>query len=360
MVCYDGQWYPPNNVCIKLCPALSFPNSVFECTVNGEPVSCERNMQPRTVATRTCKSGYRDESHNAPNICKDNGEWEYKHIDCYTDCGVIDRDYQSNNTEYDDLLTFPWKAGLYMKKGDSNDFEFICSATLLETGNVITAASCVKDSNGSLINSDLLRVGLGKSYMPWNDPRDIHAQKFEVTRASDGYLHALVIGNQISKFKKSLELFEPLSFIFMKGAVDLSAFTRAICIDSIGSNSKIEFLEGEIFGWDRDGNHVSYNITLYTNDYCKTLIFNLRNRDAELEKEIMEFGRFCTDRALPDTLYGSSVMYYDEGEKVFNLVGVLISVHESISIFQGLRDREASQALLHYYNNLISLVAEKQ
>ncbi|RZF42924.1 hypothetical protein LSTR_LSTR016296 [Laodelphax striatellus] len=90
MVCYDGKWYPPNNVCIKLCPALNPQNSDLKCFLRNEPVSCKENIRPRTIAYRTCKSGHIDQSNTCPeNICKDNGEWDHKYPDCFLGHGVL-------------------------------------------------------------------------------------------------------------------------------------------------------------------------------------------------------------------------------------------------------------------------------
>ncbi|XP_039281624.1 uncharacterized protein LOC111045025 [Nilaparvata lugens] len=229
MVCYDGQWYPPNNVCIKLCPAWSLLNSEFSCTLNDKAVSCEKNIRAGTVANRTCKLGYVEQSNAPLSICKDDGEWSQNYLDCFTDCGETDHHYQSNDTQYDTSVAFPWKAGLYKKKSDSDDFEFICSATLVETQYLLTAARCVTDSNGTVISGELLRVGLGKSYIEWNDPRDIHAQNLEVYRATDKKDHKELAGDEYLKLNKSLEFLEPLSKIYLKRGIDLSSFVRPIC-----------------------------------------------------------------------------------------------------------------------------------
>ncbi|RZF42491.1 hypothetical protein LSTR_LSTR004410 [Laodelphax striatellus] len=358
MVCYDGKWYPPNNVCIKLCPALILPNSVLKCTLNDEPVSCEENIRPRTIANRTCKSGHMDDSNAPLNFCKDNGEWNHNYIDCYTDCGEIDTEYQPNGSEHDNLVVSPWKAGLYKKKNESEEFEFICGATLIGTESLVTAARCVRESDGSLIRNDLLRVGLGKSYMLWNDPRDIHSQKYEVATVTDEFLHVLLAGNQVSKLQKSLEFLKPISFIFLKGRIEFTSFVRPICSDSQGLNSQIEHLNGTMYGWDRNGNHSLYRSLLYTNEECKTLISNMGNPD-ELNKEMKKFGRFCTDRVFPEFLHGSSVFYHNGTVDAYYLIGVLIGIHDSISVFQGMRDREAALSMFAYYNNLIRIVRKE-
>ncbi|XP_039283211.1 uncharacterized protein LOC111051958 [Nilaparvata lugens] len=89
MVCYDGQWFPPNNVCIKFCPALSFPNSMFKCYLKNERVSCEEKILPETRAERTCISGHIDQSKTSKNICKENGEWKHNFADCFLGHGVL-------------------------------------------------------------------------------------------------------------------------------------------------------------------------------------------------------------------------------------------------------------------------------
>ncbi|XP_039282677.1 uncharacterized protein LOC111045030 isoform X2 [Nilaparvata lugens] len=371
MVCYDGQWYPPNNVCIKLCQMFNHSNSVFECTLDGEPVSCEEHMRPRTVVTRTCKPRFtfRDVSKTPPtSICKDNGNWSHTFLDCFTECGSIDHEYQSNDTELLNLVNFPWKAGVYKKKSDSDDFEFICGASLVGALFLLSAARCVRYSNGTLISNDLLRVGLGKKYMQWNDPRDIHAQIYEVSKATNPMIHAKLAGHQLTDRNKSLDSIEPWSFIFLKKKVDLNSFVRPICtvttmryrlyLNYTLMTSQMEYLNGTIYGWDHDGNHLSYDIKLYTNEYCITLISNsnLTNRD-ELENEMMKLGRFCTDRSLPDTFYGTSVIHYNATGDVYSFVGILIGIYDSISVFQGVIDLDATFAVLDYYNSFMALIA---
>ncbi|XP_039282684.1 uncharacterized protein LOC111045032 isoform X2 [Nilaparvata lugens] len=101
MVCYDGKWYPRRNVCVKLCPALSLPNSMFKCYLKNEPVSCEENIRPKTRADRKCKSSHiPDQFSISKNICQDNGEWKHEMTDCVLGHGVLD----SVSADVDKLL----------------------------------------------------------------------------------------------------------------------------------------------------------------------------------------------------------------------------------------------------------------
>ncbi|RZF42326.1 hypothetical protein LSTR_LSTR003944 [Laodelphax striatellus] len=112
MVCYNGQWYPPGNVCIT--------------------------------------------------------------------CEGIHKEYKSNDTNLMELVKSPWTAGVYRWDNHTGDFVFVCSALVVGTDLIVTGNHCVQE-NGTAISPGLVRVAVGKSYVNWNDERDLYSQTLTVT-----------------------------------------------------------------------------------------------------------------------------------------------------------------------------------
>ncbi|XP_039281902.1 uncharacterized protein LOC111061328 [Nilaparvata lugens] len=147
MVCYNGEWYPSGNVCIKFCPPLNLLNSVTECTLNDKPVSCQENVRPGTVADNRCKAGYDDTStkRNERNICLNTGNWSYQFVECFISKG------------YKGVLEMLKSMSFLLLKGrvEFNSFvRAICSRKHLEGHRHEVSKSNIRYLNGTVTGWD--------------------------------------------------------------------------------------------------------------------------------------------------------------------------------------------------------------
>ncbi|XP_022200214.1 modular serine protease isoform X2 [Nilaparvata lugens] len=361
MVCYNGEWYPPGNLCIKFCPPLNLLNSVIECTLNDKPVSCQENVRPGTVADNRCKAGYNDSStkRNERNICLNTGKWSYQFVECFLSCEGIDKEYKSNDTDLMEVVYSPWTAGVYVWSNTSENFVFVCSASIVGTDIIVTAARCVQE-NGKALDVNLVRVAVGKTHVDWNDERDIYSQTLKMSKITDQNLHS----KAAKGYMGLLEMFKSVSFLLLKDRVEFNSFVRAICPQfkrifkglHMVSKSNMRYLNGTVTGWDKSGKRISFRTTFYNNADCRKLISELDEDDEEreqLESEIKKFGSYCTDRGFPESFLGTGAIYYDEGLKANRSVGALTRLFKSFSIFMGPRSDEVLDEMTRFYSNMI-------
>ncbi|XP_014273412.1 coagulation factor X [Halyomorpha halys] len=74
---------------------------------------------------------------------------------------------------------FPWHAALYRMDNSSQDYEYICGGTIVNTNAVLTAAHCVYDDEKDDIDYRKMVIAVGKRNSSW-EHRDVHEQRFEV------------------------------------------------------------------------------------------------------------------------------------------------------------------------------------
>ncbi|XP_039281904.1 uncharacterized protein LOC111057095 isoform X4 [Nilaparvata lugens] len=287
-----------------------------------------------------------------------NGEWYPPGNLCIT-CEGIDKEYKSNDTDLMEVVYSPWIAGVYVWSNTSGNFVFVCSASVVGTDIIVTAARCVQE-NGKALDVNLVRVAVGKTHVDWNDERDIYSQTLKMSKITDQNLHS----KAAKGYMGLLEMFKSVSFLLLKDRVEFNSFVRAICPQfkrifkglHMVSKSNMRYLNGTVTGWDKSGKRISFRTTFYNNADCRKLISELDEDDEEreqLESEIKKFGSYCTDRGFPESFLGTGAIYYDEGLKANRSVGALTRLFKSFSIFMGPRSDEVLDEMTRFYSNMI-------
>lgn len=137
--CQNGDWSGVIPECEAYCPPIaSSVTFAINCTFKIESVNCMEAAKPGTVATLTCKYGYKSDIPQQQTICRANGKWQPVLSPCEQKCG--ERTIGSAN-----ITQVPWHATIYKRSTSGRTFESICGGTILNAKIVISAAHCFWD-----------------------------------------------------------------------------------------------------------------------------------------------------------------------------------------------------------------------
>ncbi|XP_039314707.1 uncharacterized protein LOC105194836 [Solenopsis invicta] len=241
-----GKWINiPDCIPDIRCKPLSTASVDATCTYDGEWVSCESPVQPRTTAVLQCRNSYRPEtnplSEQRNNVrCNENGQWEPEPMRCIPVCGTIPPDIvpliMGGNRP--NITEFPWHASLYRNVNEQK--QFFCGATIIQENLLITAAHCVYDeSTRKLIQAKSIYVLTGNIFRDYDHPAHDQriVKKNQVKRIYIIRNYLGLIGNYIWDIA-ILELTRP--FV-------LSTWLVPVCIDTLNSNNR-NVLEVDSYG----------------------------------------------------------------------------------------------------------------
>ncbi|XP_046750340.1 uncharacterized protein LOC124413662 [Diprion similis] len=239
------------HVSVTTCPPLNSISRAATCSRDGERVSCQTSISPRTRAKVTCRVNYGLESNPVPTVieqdieCNQDGRWEPEPITCRPICGLenpFSRKQETVNNVSIEAGGFPWHANLWreVNSGEKVDYEFRCSATIVRPNFVLTAAYCVvSDISGVSENPERLRVTAGNVY---RDINDLETASWIVQKVKNVYRNC---GN-MSFFLDDvsdialIELSEPFQFSTQILPVCLDDSWRSEAIFESGGTGKID------------------------------------------------------------------------------------------------------------------------
>ncbi|KAK9496624.1 hypothetical protein O3M35_013106 [Rhynocoris fuscipes] len=84
-LCFNGVWDPELPTCLKQCKPLISDSMNLECLYKGEPVRCDRPLNPGTKVKPQCKTGYRPQDRSTTFIeteCLPDGTLEVQLFRC--------------------------------------------------------------------------------------------------------------------------------------------------------------------------------------------------------------------------------------------------------------------------------------
>ncbi|XP_014488646.1 PREDICTED: limulus clotting factor C-like [Dinoponera quadriceps] len=242
----EGKWLNIPTCAEIRCEALSTASVEARCIHNGNWVSCESPVSPRTTATLACRNSYRRESLLSRQrdrvTCNENGQWEPEPIQCVPVCGILPPDVIPLivNGVRPNITEFPWHASMYLETQNGTK-EYFCGASIIQENLLITAAHCVYDEVTKKIirNPKLIHILTGNVFrdfdFPWHDQRLVRKGQVKNIYISCNYLG--LIGNYVSDIA-ILELVEP--FV-------LSTWLVPICIDPFSYGDRV-VLEAGVYG----------------------------------------------------------------------------------------------------------------
>lgn len=223
LFCYSGWWSQSMPTCERFCKLNKHPSVDYFCLVSGKVIgqrACEDYEPPETIALPVCKKPNYYSPFFLNNMKCIEGSWNYV-ATCEPECGRITpkgTQFVINgiNAKRGEL---PWHAGVYSKQ--YKPYMQICGGTLVSNTLVVSAAHCFWSNDNRPMPANLFAVALGKLYRPWNDMRDIDAQKSNVNEIK---LPTRFNGNR-ANFQ------EDIALVILEKFIEYQTYIRPICMD---------------------------------------------------------------------------------------------------------------------------------
>ncbi|XP_013138490.1 PREDICTED: uncharacterized protein LOC106103304 [Papilio polytes] len=185
VTCNTGKWSSEIPQCLRECtlkPLLKQSNMEFRCAAkDGSEISslCEERQPNGAVVRPECKAPFYYSPAPLSFMQCVEGTWNYL-PKCSQQCGII-----ASNKERKSAVPYnvtrgalPWHATIYTKK--TKPYLALCGGTIVSRTTVISAAHCFWSETEKQLPSSLFAVAVGKIYRPWNNKRDVEAQKMNV------------------------------------------------------------------------------------------------------------------------------------------------------------------------------------
>jgi secreted trypsin-like serine protease len=255
VACLNGSWTPNIGHCSKTCPPI-YSTSILtvKCSASGKETMNCTDVLDGTIAHFRCASFYEDSRLARPQAVCTEGKWSESVPDCRPVCG------RTSTTRGPTLIVsgrvskkgqFPWQAALY----SSVDQSFLCGGSLINEKLILTAAHCITDVYGKMLNKEDYLVAVGKHYRKYDDPRDSNHSQTSVIQ--DMFVPDEFEGD-------TQNLLADIALIVTVKTFILSERVQPVCIDWTRNyesailnsvQSKKEFVSG--WGYTRESGNLS-------------------------------------------------------------------------------------------------------
>ncbi|XP_026318479.1 modular serine protease-like [Hyposmocoma kahamanoa] len=230
------------------CKLNKHPSVEYRCVSQEEGTrECNELEPPGTIVQPICRSPhYYNHGVLGPMTCID-GHWNHVAI-CTPECGRVASEGGLNNVQLQGHWRgdLPWHASIYRKT--TTPFQQICEGTLISTTVVISAAHCFWTEMKKLQPADNYAVAVGNLYRPWNEPRDLHAQKSDV----EDIKIPLRFQGAITNFQ------EDIAILRLTQAFQYNSYVRPVCLDfdvNFDSTQLKSGKSGQVATWNRLGSN---------------------------------------------------------------------------------------------------------
>ncbi|XP_063919441.1 uncharacterized protein LOC135134643 isoform X2 [Zophobas morio] len=236
----NNKWSSELGRCLKSCPPrVSTPTMHVTCVYREKEIENCTEPVEGTIAKFRCAPFYEDlQLKKRPvHICND-GTWDQPLPECEPICGQKTVEATqlivggSNVTKGD----YPWNVALYTKK----DKLLICGGSLISRRIVVTAAHCIADENGNLLDKENYVIAVAKYYRNFEDRRDHNEAQFSELEAM--FVSEIYRGN-VQNFMGDIAV------LVSKKTFTLSRRVQPVCLD-VNQNSNIAADDiGYVIGW---------------------------------------------------------------------------------------------------------------
>ncbi|KAJ8705496.1 hypothetical protein PYW08_012542 [Mythimna loreyi] len=221
--CQDGTWSASIPKCVRFCKLDINPSVRYHCLVTGS-VEGRRDCKPYepagTVVRPECNSPNYYSAVTLPFMRCIDGSWDYVAV-CTPECGRVTPDgvdliIDGRPAKRGEL---PWHAGIYRKT--TNPYMQICGGSLVTNRVVVSAAHCFWNDVSKIQPASMYAVAVGKIYRPWNNDRDVGAQKSDVKEIKIPV-----------RFQGSAANFQDdIAIIIVETAFVYQTYVRPVCLD---------------------------------------------------------------------------------------------------------------------------------
>ncbi|XP_077284005.1 modular serine protease-like isoform X2 [Arctopsyche grandis] len=241
--CQSGVWNEQAQ-CIKACKTLSSSTVNFQCSYQGNNVSCNDVMLSGTVVKSTCKTRHIETTSKLRTLKCINGDWDNTMPQCVAECG-LEKSLGGGLAigGYNEVSGgSPWHVGIYRLK--YNNFGHICGGTIITNRLVVSAAHCFHDdAAGTILNETNYAVAVGKYYRSYYSELDKNPQKFLISR--------IITPETYGGHDQNLQ--QDIAVLLLKGQIKFTDSVHPVCLDLLSNTFQKEQVSpgklGKGVGW---------------------------------------------------------------------------------------------------------------
>ncbi|KAJ8703773.1 hypothetical protein PYW07_013067 [Mythimna separata] len=242
--CHEGSWSHSVPECVRMCKLNSDPSVHYYCPIpdtDEDHRDCKSYEPEGTVVKPECNSPNYYSTVTLSLMTCINGSWDYVAV-CKPECGRVTPDgvaliIDGRHAKRGEL---PWHVGIYRKTTDP--YTQICGGSLVTNRVVISAAHCFWNDVIKQQPASMFAVAVGKLYRPWNNERDVDAQKSDVKEIK------LPL-----RFQGSAANFQDdIAVIILETAFEYKTYIRPVCLDfdiDLDSRQLQPGMMGKVAGW---------------------------------------------------------------------------------------------------------------
>ncbi|CAB3232241.1 unnamed protein product [Arctia plantaginis] len=241
--CLGGVMYQDMPECVQFCRLDPDPSVRFMCQIPGTNgfKACKHYVAPGTTVNPICNTPNYYSSEILRYMKCIGGSWDYI-AQCKAECGRV-------TPEGAQLVVggwlakrgeLPWHVGIYRKT--SNPFMQICGGSLVSNNVVISAAHCFWNDITKKQPASNYAVAVGKLYRPWNNERDVDAQKSDVKEIN---IPSLFLGSA-ANFQ------EDIAIVILVTPFVYQTYVRPVCLNFDTNFERRQLVPnklGKVAGW---------------------------------------------------------------------------------------------------------------
>ncbi|CAG4958052.1 unnamed protein product [Colias eurytheme] len=250
VLCVDGAWSGDYPQCTRFCHLNPHESVTYRCLISGSNSlegsrTCNTDEPDGTIARPECnRPNYYSPSVLPLMRCSD-GNWDFTPT-CQPECGrvtpegvqlVIDG-WAAKRGE------LPWHTGIYSKR--TTPYKQICGGSLVSSTLVISAAHCFWDDLTKKQPAQKYAIAIGKLYRPWDEPKDVDAQKSDVK--------SIEIPPRFQGAAANFQ--EDIAVLILTTSIQYKTYVRPVCLSFDYEFDKTQLTVGKmgkVAGWGLTG-----------------------------------------------------------------------------------------------------------
>ncbi|KAJ3649365.1 hypothetical protein Zmor_021115 [Zophobas morio] len=245
--CDKDKWSSEPGRCLKICPPrVNTATMKVTCIYREKEIeNCNEPLEG-SIAKFRCAPFYEDSQlkRRPIHICND-GTWDQQLPQCEPICGQKTVEATqlivggTNVTKGD----YPWNVALYT----NDQKEFICSGSLISQRIVVTAAHCIADEGGKVLDKNNYIIAVGKYYRNYGQIEDPETRLSQVK--------AMFVPETYKG--SSQNYMSDIGILVSKKTFTLSRRIQPVCLD-VSQNYNLATGEmGYVTGWGDTSNESS-------------------------------------------------------------------------------------------------------
>ncbi|CAG9857725.1 unnamed protein product [Phyllotreta striolata] len=239
VVCLDDGWSPTPPTCLKLCPSLyTTETTTVRCfDQHNVEIKCD-SASHNSSATFKC-APYHEPVYPTRIIFCAEGSWSHQAPECVPVCGekIVSAEPFIINGVTVEKGSYPWMTAIFLKK--NGEYINSCGGSMLTQRFILTAAHCVTDTSGQVIDKATVQIAVGKYYNSYRDPRDNQSQYSNIKSI---FVHEHYQGS-VQNYVADIALLQTTDKLL------LSKVVQPVCYLNLATQHLDSSMTGVVVGW---------------------------------------------------------------------------------------------------------------